>query len=84
MLLEVLFQLLQNGCEEVPAVQLGDPRGLLGEQERTGVLPQGMLQGQREDQELMSHLNWWACCMRFINQLLSCTFSLHSGASPHS
>ena len=35
------------------AVPLGDLGGLPGEQERRGVLPQGVLrQGQREDQEL--------------------------------
>ena len=44
---------MQDGREEVPAVPLGDPGGLPGEQERRGVLPQGVLrQGQREDQEL--------------------------------
>ena len=43
----------QDGREEVSAVPLGDPGGLPGEQERRGVLPQGVLrQGQREDQEL--------------------------------
>ena len=37
----------------MPAVPFGDPGGLPGEQERRGVLPQGVLrQGQREDQEL--------------------------------
>ena len=37
----------------MPAVPFGDPGGLPGEQERGGVLPQGVLrQGQREDQEL--------------------------------
>ena len=49
----MILQLLQNGCQEVRAMQLRHPRGLPGEQERPGVLPQGMLQqGQREDQEL--------------------------------
>ena len=43
----------QDGCEEVRSVQFGDPGGLPGEQERRGVLPQGVLQqGPREDQEL--------------------------------
>ena len=49
------------------AVQLRHPRGLPGEQERPGVLPQGMLQqGQREDQEL-SDVSLH--CMRF-NRIL--------------